>query len=262
MKIVTIFFDLERCHYNYSRKGILEDTVKAITKILDRYNVSAVFNTCGVVAEERPDLIKALHDKGHEIASHGYAHENLIQAAQVGELKNILTRAETAIKNATGNIPIGLRAPWLFHDARVYSILKKREYKWASNRNTLMTEVLNAPNTSFKPIKKVFFGLLWNAYKKEPFRNNGLLEIPLLSSQDGELLSLVHPGQKSPEARLDFAFNALKSQFDKSGKWFNLNFHPWLIGSMNRSALLERIIEHISRHDVKFMLPREMVVGR
>ena len=51
--------------------------VKNTEKILDLfeiYNVKATFFVLGYIAEKFPDLIKEIDNRGHEIASHSYAH--------------------------------------------------------------------------------------------------------------------------------------------------------------------------------------------
>lgn len=262
MKAVTIFFDLEAWWESQCRRRFdLEETVKKVAKILDENKAKAVFNTCGIVVENFPKMIKRLHDSGHEIASHGYAHENFIQLEQMGRLEDTLEKTEKLIEDVTGERPLGIRPPWLFSDSHVYSTIEKRGYKWISGRSVFRTEVLNNPiqESGFKTIKYVFFGLQWKRYRKEPFRTGNILEIPLLSSQDGELLSLVDPGQETPETWLDFAYEALKAQFDKSGKVFNLNFHPWLIGTSNRTLLLNMVLEYINQKNPKFILAKDLL---
>ena len=70
---------------------------------------------------------------------------------------------------------------------------------------------------------------------------NNILEIPMVSSMDGELLSTVSFSQDSPREWLRFTLDTLKKQYLSSGEYFNLNFHPWLIGSSNRIGILDHI---------------------
>lgn len=255
-KFVTVFFDLE-----WRKRFDLERTVEKISEILDENEIKAVFNTCGTVVEKFPNLIKELHNKGHEIASHGYAHENFVQLEEMGRLNGVLEKTEKLIENVTGERPVGIRSPWFFSDRRVHSTIEKRGYKWTSDYNVFRTEVLKKPlvNVSFKTMRYVFFTLLSKSRKKEPFKKGNMLEIPLLSSQDGELFGLVDPSQETPKAWLDFAYQTLKTQFDKSGKVFNLNFHPWLIGTSNRVSVLSKILDYINQKNPEFVLAKELV---
>ena len=254
-KLVTVFFDLE-----WRKRFDLKRTIRKISKILDENEIKAVFNTCGIVVEDFPALIKKLHNKGHEIASHGYAHENFVQLEQTGGLDTVLGKTEKLIENATGKRPIGIRSPWFFSDRKVYSTIEKRGYKWVSDYNVVRREVLKKPsiNIRFK-IMKYAFSLFSNRPKKEPFKKGSMLEIPLLSSQDGELFSLVDPTQETPEVWLDFVYQSLKTQFNKSGKVFNLNFHPWLIGTSNRLSVLDKILDYTNRKNSEFVVTEELL---
>lgn len=261
-KIVTVFFDFEEWWESQCRRRFdVEKSMKGIVKALGENGVKAVFNTCGIVVETFPKLVKRLHDDGHEIASHGYAHENFIQLEQMGRLGETLERTEDAMERVIGERPAGVRPPWLFANGDVYAAIEKRGYKWISNYSVFRGEVMDNPTTpaAFKPLKKVFYGMQWARAKKAPFRTGPLLEIPLLSSQDGELLSVMDPGQETPKVWLDFAYDSLRKQFEKSGSVFNLNFHPWLIGTANRTQLLERILEHVTKKEAEFVLARDLL---
>jgi peptidoglycan/xylan/chitin deacetylase (PgdA/CDA1 family) len=253
-KCVIVFFDLE-----WRKRFDLNKAMKRIIKILDKNDIKTVFNTCGTVVENYPKLIKRMYTDGHEIASHGYAHENFIQLKEVGQLDDVLTKTERLIENATGERPVGIRSPWFHSDKGVYSTIEKRGYKWISDNNILRTEILKKPHVKFGTMRYLFFNLLWRRYKKEPFKKGSILEIPLLSSQDGELFGLLDPSQETPEDILDFAYQTLKTQFDKSGKVFNLNFHPWLIGTSNRVSVLEKILDYINQKKSEFVLAKELV---
>ena len=41
-------------------------------EIFEKYNVNATFFVVGYFAEKFPDLIKQIHDKGHEIGTHTF----------------------------------------------------------------------------------------------------------------------------------------------------------------------------------------------
>jgi len=261
-KTVTVFFDFEEWWESQCRRRFdVERSMKGISGVLDENGVKAVFNTCGIVVETFPKIIKGLHKNGHEIASHGYAHENFIQLQQMNKLDSVLGRTEKIIERAIGERPVGVRPPWLFANEDVYATIEKRGYKWISNYSVFRSEVMDNPTTpaSFKTLKRVFYGLHWARAKRAPFRTGALIEIPLLSSQDGELLSVVDPGQETPRVWIDFAYDSLRKQFDRSGSVFNLNFHPWLIGTANRTQLLSRILEYARKKGAEFVLAKDLL---
>ena len=46
-----------------------------ILRMLDEVNVKTTFLTCGGIAERYPDAMKAIAERGHEVAGHGYHHD-------------------------------------------------------------------------------------------------------------------------------------------------------------------------------------------
>jgi peptidoglycan/xylan/chitin deacetylase (PgdA/CDA1 family) len=266
VKLVTVFFDTEAWAEVPSRGEFdFKKSTRRISEILDDHEVKAVFNTCGIVAQKFKREIRKLHDDGHEIALHGYVHENFALLNHSGKLEDVLEKAEKSIKAATGSKPIGIRSPWYVSNKKIYSTFEKRGYKWVSNSHIFRTELLERPFGQFKigmvsnkTFLRPILDVLWKRYKKYPYRKGGLVEIPLLSSQDGGLLGLFSPTQETPKRSINFALKSLKRQFSVSKKFFNLNFHDWIIGTGNRPVLLEEILKHISSKS-EFILPREMV---
>lgn len=45
--------------------------------LLDAYHTKATFFVLGWVAERDPHLVRTIHARGHEVASHGYAHQRI-----------------------------------------------------------------------------------------------------------------------------------------------------------------------------------------
>jgi len=269
MKKIIILFDLEyqwetplRGDFDYLK------VMEGIITVLDKYSAKAVFNSCGAAAEQFPDLIKTLHNKGHEIASHGYRHENL---AQLGDgLSDVLKKTEDIIQNITGEKIQGIRCPWLFHNDKVYQVFEEHGYSWASNQAIQYPEAW--PGLEFdkakksKSLSRKVLDYIRNkriqrnhaSFPKAPYKRGNLLEIPLLSSMDGELLNLISPFQDSPDYYIKYAIEGLKKQFGQSEEHFNLNFHPWLIGSGNRINVMEAILAHIAPHSPAYLLPKDL----
>ncbi|GEM_PF-1446534 len=247
MKYVTVFFDFEAWwEAPYRGKFAIESIFTQILDLLDEHKINATFNTCGIVAKFFPELVRDAYSRGHDISCHGFMHENFMQM-NASEINDTLQKAEQEIRKAIKHKPSGIRFPWMFYTDLAYKIIEERGYKWASNYHVPFPESFGRPDYSSINYKlaKTFFSLKSSFSVKAPFMKNGLLEIPALSSSDGDLLSLVNPEQDSRKDFLNFAFAAWKSQFLHSGRYFNLNFHPWLIGSKNRLALLRGILKFI-----------------
>ncbi len=86
------------------------DATHRLLDTLDRTSTRATFFVLGWVAERQPALIRALAERGHEIACHGYGHE-LVYEIGPARFREDLIRARSAIEDACGIRPIGYRAP-------------------------------------------------------------------------------------------------------------------------------------------------------
>lgn len=86
------------------------DSTGRLLDTLERTSTHATFFVLGWVAERQPDLIRAIADRGHEIACHGYGHE-LVYEIGPDRFRDDIRRARTAIQAATGIDPKGYRAP-------------------------------------------------------------------------------------------------------------------------------------------------------
>ena len=81
-----------------------------ILEMLGEAEVHATFFVLGWVAERFPDLVKRIHQAGHELASHSYDHA-LVYDKTPDEFRQDLRRAKTAIEQASGVVVTGYRAP-------------------------------------------------------------------------------------------------------------------------------------------------------
>lgn len=77
---------------------------------LDRRGHRATFFVVGQVARSRPDLVRAIHDAGHEVASHGWDHRRVLVLTPA-EFRADLRQSRDALEQATGAAVVGYRAP-------------------------------------------------------------------------------------------------------------------------------------------------------
>ncbi|MGH0037033.1 MAG: XrtA system polysaccharide deacetylase [Myxococcota bacterium] len=82
-------------------------------RLLDRFDETgsrATFFTLGWVAERQSALVREIADRGHEIASHGYAHE-IVYEIGPERFREDLRRSRAALEDAVGAQITGYRAP-------------------------------------------------------------------------------------------------------------------------------------------------------
>jgi polysaccharide deacetylase family protein (PEP-CTERM system associated) len=89
--------------------------------VLDEHGARGTFFTLGVVAQRYPRLVRAIAERGHEVASHGWDHA-LVFRLGVDGFRADVRRAKHAVEQAAGRAVRGYRAP-------NYSI--RRDTPWA-----------------------------------------------------------------------------------------------------------------------------------
>lgn len=135
--------------------------------ILDEYGVKATFFVLGWLAERHPGLVREIAERGHELASHGYAHD-LVYHQSPQEFERDLLRSKAVIEELSGAAVIGFRAP---------SLSITRNSIWALDilaRNGILYD------TSIFPILHNRCGI-WNANPfphSIPLREGSILEFP------------------------------------------------------------------------------------
>ena len=137
-------------------------------RLLDLFaanNVKSTFFTLGWVAQRCPDVIKRIVREGHELASHGLAHQRATTMTEK-QLYDDIKQSKDILENIGGVALKGYRAPsFSINDTNIwaYDILKELGFIYSS---------------STYPIKHDLYGVPeWPRFRYE--RDNGLIEIPI-----------------------------------------------------------------------------------
>lgn len=81
-----------------------------VMDVLSENDTKATFFTLGNVAEKFPELIQRMVKEGHEVASHGYSHQNIYSMSPV-QMKEDISKSVKILEDAGGEKVIGFRAP-------------------------------------------------------------------------------------------------------------------------------------------------------
>ena len=79
-----------------------------VLALLDQYNLKATFFVLGWVADQYPELVRRVAERGHEIASKGYYHRG-VQHMSPAEFREDLLRSREALEKAGGRRVLGFR---------------------------------------------------------------------------------------------------------------------------------------------------------
>lgn len=88
----------------------VEQNVDRILQLLEDAEVHATFFTLGWVAERYPDLVRRISSAGHELASHGFAHQRATDQDPDAFLADIRL-AKAVLEDISGCAVHGYRAP-------------------------------------------------------------------------------------------------------------------------------------------------------
>jgi polysaccharide deacetylase family protein (PEP-CTERM system associated) len=136
--------------------GRVERRVEAILGILDQYQVRATFFALGWVADRYPSLIRSIVSCGHELASHGYAHERATLQSRETFLDDVI-RAKRVLEDISGAVIKGYRAPSFSIGAQnlwTHDCLREAGYSYSSSVYPIRHDhygMPDAPRFAFYP---------------------------------------------------------------------------------------------------------------
>ncbi len=145
--------------------GRVVENTKRILQILSWHHVKATFFVLTKVAEQYPDLIREVHDAGHEIASHGHGHELLTEISP-RRFERDVRQSIDILTDLVGQRPIGYRAP-------AFSIVEST--RWAG---PILANLGFKYSSSIFPIRHRRYGIADAPRRIHRWRDCSLIECP------------------------------------------------------------------------------------
>ncbi len=100
---------MRRRHWDQFESRVQANTEKLL-ELLAKNGVQATFFILGWVAERYPSLVRQIASAGHEVASHGYAHE-LITSQTPVVFREDIRKAKAILEGILSKPVLGYRAP-------------------------------------------------------------------------------------------------------------------------------------------------------
>ncbi len=101
------------------------DTTRQVLAILARGGHVATFFVVGRKVLLHGDVVREIHEAGHEIALHGYAHDRLYAFKTPSYVKDDIERTQRAIEQACGVRPTLFRPPMAHVSSRTAAGVKR-----------------------------------------------------------------------------------------------------------------------------------------
>jgi peptidoglycan/xylan/chitin deacetylase (PgdA/CDA1 family) len=106
--------------------GPTEDT-EAVLELFAKHDVKATFFVKGELAERRPELVRAILDRGHSVANHSQTHPSgSFWCSLPGRVAAEIDGCNRALTQATGSAPRWFRAPVGLKNPAVHPALSRR----------------------------------------------------------------------------------------------------------------------------------------
>jgi len=197
-----------------------------VLRFLESQDIPATFFVPGFTADRYPDIVREIARRGHELANHGYYHENPTEFIGDPEKeRSILRRANETLEILNGIRPVGYRSPGWDLNPYTPELLLKEGMLYDSSLMDQERPYILARDGQAK-----------------------LIELPI----DWLLDDYVHfqfspptiPGLSAPSKVLEI----WQGEFDgyhEDGGCFTLTMHPQVIGRSHRMQMLAQLVRHM-----------------
>lgn len=135
----------------------VEANVARLLDMFDELEAKATFFTLGCVAERHPGLARRIVERGHELASHGYAHERA-SAQTPEEFGEDIRRAKRLLEDQSGVEVRGYRAPSFsigHGNLWAFDVIREQGYAYSSSVYPVRHDhygMPDAPRFSYQPV--------------------------------------------------------------------------------------------------------------
>ena len=196
--------------------GRLEGSMERIFALFESRGVRATFFTLGCVAERYPQLIRAMVDGGHEVASHGWEHRRA-STQTPAEFQEDISRTRKLLEDIGGEAVKGYRAA-------SFSIGSNNTWAWNE-----LAEAGYRYSSSVVPVNHDHYGMPDAPRFAFSVANGSLLEIPVSTLPlAGRNINCGGGGwfRLYPYCFSRWALRRINEHEQRAGLFY---FHPWEI---------------------------------
>lgn len=198
--------------------------LRRVLALLARYGICGSFYVPGIVAETYPEILPTILAAGHEVGLHGFFHEIVAESSDA-EFTEAIEASLDLFLRQTGRRPVGFRSPAWEMTPHMLAELRR-------------------------------LGLLYDSSLggfDHPYTIAGVTEIPVQWTLDDAVYFRFQGGgtdkwpPMAPGPILDGWLDELRILRAEAGL-FMLTIHPWISGRGQRIALIERLLDAVTRY--------------
>lgn len=142
----------------------VERNVDVILGLLDKYGSTSTFFVLGWIADRFPQVVKKIHQQGHEIACHGYNHD-LVYSLTPESFRQDVIRTKNILEDYIGEQIIGYRAPNFSITDWAIDVLISLGFKYDSSLFLTVAHKRYGKLLDYKVPKNSIFELKTNFYQ-------------------------------------------------------------------------------------------------
>lgn len=106
-----------------------------LLEMLQAREMAATFGVSGLVAERSPEMIRAVHDAGYELAAHSYTQDVIPALLNEDEERENIVRCADLFENLTGQRPTGWMSPRATGTTKTPDLLTEAGFLWSGDYN-------------------------------------------------------------------------------------------------------------------------------
>lgn len=193
----------------------VEQNTHRLLELFAEHNARATFFMLGWVAERCPQLAREIVGQGHELASHGYAHQVVTSQTPL-VFKNDVFRGKSLLEDITGCAVRGYRAP-------SFSINPNTEWAFSA-----LADLGFIYSSSTYPVKHDLYGA--PSWPKAPYqRPEGIMEIPIPTYNALGRNIPIGGGGFFRLYPYRLSRSLIENYIKVTGQPYSFYFHPWEI---------------------------------
>lgn len=194
-----------------------------VLRLLDKYGIKSTFFVPAWTAEKYPESVKEIVHRGHEVAAHGYMHENLGELRSQEDEIEIFRKSIDTLEAVAGHRPVGFRAPhWEFSQDTIANLMRFGFRYDSSLMNDEKPYVI-----------------------KQEGKSTGIVELPVEWFLDDWPIFEIE--RRPPSEVFNIWSEEFEAVYAERIPYFLLTMHPQCIGRASRTKMLESLIKAIRR---------------
>ena len=214
----------------------VNENTRRLLDLFDQHGAKSTFFILGAVAEKYPDLIKEIDRRGHEVASHGFAHRRATtQTPDV--FKEDVYRSKSFLEDTIGKSIEGYRAPsFSINETNewAYEILVELGFKYSSSTYPIEHDLYGVPN--------------WPRFKYD--RPEGIIEIPIPTLRNDDKNKGIGGGGYFRLFPYWLSKRRIEKFLGSETAPYSFYFHPWEIDAdqprVKNAAFLSKFRHYVN----------------